>query len=46
MALSREHELVKQLFDYRYGKGTSVNGHSLGNLLITAMADITGSFDK
>lgn len=46
MALSREHELVKKLFDYRYGKDTSVNGHSLGNLLITAMADITGSFDK
>jgi len=46
MALSREHELVKQLFDYRYGKDTSVWGHSLGNLLITAMADITGSFDK
>lgn len=46
MALSREHELVKQLFDYRYGEDTSVCGHSLGNLLITAMADITGSFDK
>lgn len=46
MALSREHEIVKQLFDYRYGKDTSVWGHSLWNLLITAMADITGSFDK
>ncbi len=46
MALSREHEIVKQLFDYRYDKDSSINGHSLWNLLITAMADITGSFDK
>ena len=46
MALSREHEVVKQLFNYRYDKECSVWGHSLWNLIITAMADITGSFDK
>jgi len=46
MALSREHEMVKQLFDYRYDKNCSVWGHNLWNLLITAMADITWDFDK
>ena len=46
MALSREHEIVKKLFNYRYGKETSVWWHSLWNLLITAMVEITGSFDK
>lgn len=46
MALSREHEIVKQLFDYRYDKDSSVNWHSLWNLIITAMANITWSFDK
>jgi len=46
MALSREHEVVKQLFDYRYDKDCSVWGHNLWNLIITAMAEITGSFDK
>ena len=46
MWLSGWHDLLKQLFDYRYGKESSVWGHSLWNLLITAMADITGSFDK
>ena len=46
MALSREHEVVKQLFDYRYDKWCSVWGHNLWNLIITAMTDITGSFDK
>jgi len=46
MALSREHEFVKKLFNYRYWKDTSVWWHSLWNLLITAMTDITWSFDK
>ena len=46
MALSREHELVKKLFDYRYDKKCSVWGHNIWNLLITAMADMSWSFDK
>lgn len=46
MALSREHELAKKLFDYRYDKNCSVWGHNLWNLLITAMADIAWNFDK
>lgn len=46
MALSREHEVVKQLFDYRYEKGCSVWGHNLWNLIITAMSQITWNFDK
>jgi hypothetical protein len=29
MALSREHEVVKELFDYRYDKKSSVSGHNL-----------------
>lgn len=46
MALSREHEVVKQLFDYRYEKGCSVWWHNLWNLIITAMSQITWNFDK
>ena len=46
MALSSEHDMAKQLLDYRYDKETSVNGHVVGNLLITAMSEITGSFEK
>lgn len=45
MALSEEREIVKQLFDYRYDKGCSVSGHSLWNLIIKAMSDITWNFD-
>lgn len=46
MALSSEHEYFKQLFDYRFPKDSSVWGHSMGNLILTAMADIVGDYDK
>jgi len=46
MALSREHTVVRNLFNYRYDKTCSVWWHNLWNLIITAMADITGDFDK
>ncbi|MDR2639864.1 MAG: YvcK family protein [Candidatus Peribacteria bacterium] len=29
MALSSEHELVKELFNYRYDKKSSISGHNL-----------------
>src|SRR3990167_8899173 len=40
----QERELY-QLFQYRFNKG-SLNGMSLGNLLMAALTDITGSFDQ
>ena len=39
-----ERELY-QLFQYRFNRG-SLEGMSLGNLLMTALADITGSFEQ
>jgi uncharacterized cofD-like protein len=45
-ALSNDEELTTQIFQYRFGEGAGLNGHSLGNLLITALADITGSFEE
>lgn len=45
-ALSSDEELMAQLFQYRFGEGAGLNGHSLGNLLITALTDITGSFEE
>ena len=44
-ALSNDEELTTQLFQYRFGEDLGINGHSLGNLLITALTDITGSFE-
>ncbi|HSM26200.1 MAG TPA: YvcK family protein [Anaerolineaceae bacterium] len=45
-ALSNDEELTTQLFQYRFGEEIGLNGHSLGNLLITALTDITGSFEE
>ncbi len=45
-ALADDESLVTQLFQYRFGGEASLTGHSFGNLLITAMAEITGSFES
>jgi uncharacterized cofD-like protein len=46
-ALSSDEELLGQLFQYRFpGEGSSLEGHSFGNLFITALAEITGSFEN
>lgn len=45
-ALSNDEELTTQLFQYRFGEEIGLNGHALGNLLITALTDITGSFEE
>ncbi len=45
VALSEETELMKELFQYRFPKG-SLEGRSFGNLFLTALADITGSDEE
>jgi uncharacterized cofD-like protein len=45
-ALSDDEALLTQLFQYRFGEDTGLGGHSFGNLFITALSDITGSFEK
>lgn len=45
-ALSSDEELLSQVFQYRFAEGAGLNGHSLGNLLITALTEITGSFEE
>ncbi|HEY4532429.1 MAG TPA: gluconeogenesis factor YvcK family protein [Kurthia sp.] len=45
-ALSEVEPLVEEMFQYRFkGKGKEhLNGHSLGNLMLTALTEITGDF--
>jgi uncharacterized cofD-like protein len=45
-ALSSDEALLSQVFQYRFHSGVGLEGHSLGNLLITAMIEITGSFEE
>lgn len=45
-ALSEVEPLVEEMFQYRFkGQGKEhLNGHSLGNLMLTALTEITGDF--
>ena len=45
-ALSNNEDMLTQIFQYRFATGTGLEGHSLGNLLITALTEITGSFEE
>ncbi len=45
-ALADDEALMTQLFQYRFGKGSGLDGHSFGNLFITALAGVTGSFER
>ncbi|MED4454373.1 gluconeogenesis factor YvcK family protein [Metabacillus fastidiosus] len=43
-ALSDVEPLVEELFQHRFNKGNNLVGHSLGNLILAAMTNITGDF--
>jgi len=38
--------LLTRIFQYRFPHGEGLAGHALGNLLLAALADITGSFPE
>jgi len=47
VALAEEEQLLSRLFSYRFQQADSaLSGHSLGNLLLAALTDITGGFDN
>lgn len=46
VSLAECEPYMQSLFQYRFDKGEGLKGHSLGNLLITAMMLITGDFNK
>ena len=43
VALSESEETMRELFQYRF-RGDGLEGHAFGNLFLTALTDITGSF--
>jgi uncharacterized cofD-like protein len=45
-ALADDESLTTQLFQYRFGSGEGLGGHSFGNLFITAMTEVAGSFER
>lgn len=43
-ALSNDESLMSKVFEYRFDRGRGINDHALGNLLLIALENITGSF--
>lgn len=41
-----DNKVLSELFNYRFDKGSTLKGHSMGNLLLTALERITGNFNK
>jgi uncharacterized cofD-like protein len=45
-ALSDDESLLTQLFQYRFAGTGGLDGHSFGNLFVSALAGVTGNFEK
>jgi uncharacterized cofD-like protein len=45
VALAEVEPLMGRLFQYRFGEGSPLGGHSFGNLFVLAMTGVTGSFE-
>ena len=43
IALSETEPLVRELFNYRFHTTSDLDGHTVGNLLLTASSEITGN---
>ena len=46
VALAEDTDVVRRLFEYRFKIGRRIAGHTVGNLLLTALSDITGDFER
>jgi uncharacterized cofD-like protein len=45
VALAQVEPLMARLFQYRFGEGSTLGGHSFGNLFVLAMTGVTGTFE-
>jgi len=46
VALAEKEALLSRLFQYRFTAGEGLEGHSFGNLFLSAMTEITGDFSE
>ena len=42
----RSSLMLRRLFNFRFSKGNGLEGHSFGNLFLTALTEISGGVDK
>ena len=45
-SLSEIDEPIKEMMSYRFNTSSDLDGHAIGNLILTAMLDITGSLKE
>lgn len=46
LAIENGQQWIQKLLIYRFSKGSGLEGHNLGNLILTALQDMTGSTAK
>ncbi|MBI1357335.1 MAG: uridine diphosphate-N-acetylglucosamine-binding protein YvcK [Acidobacteria bacterium] len=46
VALAEDEALLSKLFQYRFRQGRGLEGHSFGNLFLTALTEVTGDFHQ
>ncbi len=46
LALAEDEERMAQLFQFRFGSGEGLAGHSLGNLLLAGLDQLSGGLDR
>ena len=46
VSLSETEPLVEKLLNYRFKTNSYLNGHAVGNLLLTALSDMTGNMSS
>jgi uncharacterized cofD-like protein len=45
-ALAKNTEVVRRLFEHRFARESRVKGHTIGNLLLTGLTEMTGNFEE
>lgn len=46
VALAEAEPLMRELFQYRFPEGSELAGHSVGNLFLAALTQLTGDFEQ
>lgn len=45
-ALAEDQSVLTELFQFRFAAGDGLSGHALGNLMLTALNEVTGDFAR
>jgi uncharacterized cofD-like protein len=45
-AMAADQSLITAVFQFRFESGDGLNGHALGNLMLTALTEVTGDFTR